>query len=212
MTNYHYWQYFLSLEADLITTSRYIEFSSHVNENGNIENNAKTFSPELLRILFAACAECENILKVLTRSQSNIEGLKNAIMNSPYSTLSNRSIFCPAYDLDFTPWEAWNRADSSPQWWGDHNKLKHERTIANHSHYHKANLYNTLNSVAALMCLLYEYYKEELDGNEGKYSVSLPPGLAPKLFIPKNSGLGYANSYWVWQIPNPEPTVEEGTS
>jgi hypothetical protein len=217
MTNYHYWQYFLSLENDLITTSRYIEFSSHVHKIDDrtivIEDNNKTFSTELLRIFFASCAECENILKILvqsdvtTTSNLNITDLRRMIMASDYKTLSDITIFCPAYNLEFTPWKDWNipsDINASPQWWKDHNILKHRRADDNNSNYYLANLSNTLNSVAALMCLLYEYYKKELDGNEGKYSVSLPAGLAPKLFIPKSeiAGLGYGNGYWVWQIPD----------
>lgn len=206
MTNYHYWQYFLSLETDLITTSRYIEFSG-VNDSA-VENNHKTFSTELLRIFLTACAECENILKNLTGSNSDIKGLRDAIINSHYSTLSNQSIFCPAHNLNFTPWESWNepQPNNSPQWWKDHNAVKHGRANDTNSNYHLANVFNTLSSVAALMCLLFEYYKKPQDGDEGetviKYRVTLPITLAPKFFIPKESGLGFDDdmySTWVWQ-------------
>lgn len=204
MTNYHYWQYFLSLETDLITTSRFIEFSGV--DDVNIVNNGNTFSTELLRIFFISCAECENILKILatrinlsTNPRVNIKQLRDIIMNSDYRTLSNQIISCPAYNLDLKPWYKWNIPNNSPQWWTDHNSLKHGRSNDNNSNYHLANLSNTLNSVAALMCLLYEYYKKEINDNEGEYSVSIPTVLAPKLFIPKVSGLGFGNENWVWQ-------------
>jgi hypothetical protein len=211
MTNYHYWQYFLSLETDLITTSRYIEFSG-VND-ANVENNDRTFSTELLRIFLTACAECENILKILlakenvlenTINSANISKIQDIMMNiSTYHKLPNQSITCEAYNLNFTPWADWNNPRSSPQWWKDHNSVKHGRANGTNSNYHLANVFNTLSSVAALMCLLFEYYKERRDGNEGenviKYRVSLPPALAPKLFTPKESGLGFGEIYWIWQ-------------
>lgn len=210
MTNYHYWQYFLSLETDLITTSRYIEFSG-VNDN-TVENNDKTFSTELLRIFLTACAECENILKIIlakenvsenTINSANLVKIQEIIMGIPtYSELRSQIITCEAYNLKFTPWEAWNTSQNSPQWWKDHNTVKHGRANGTNSNYHLANVFNTLSSVAALMCLLFEYYKERRDGNEGenviKYRVSLPTALAPKLFIPKESGLGFEDIYWIW--------------
>jgi hypothetical protein len=213
MTNYHYWQYFLSLETDLITTSRYIEFSG-VN-NSTVHNNDKTFSTELLRIFLTACAECENILKIILAKHDitnlkDISQIKTSIRGIPlYRELPNQIITCEAYNLKFTPWEAWNTSNkNSPQWWQDHNAVKHGRANDTNSNYHLANVFNTLSSVAALMCLLFEYYKKRQDGDEGenviKYRVELPPTLAPKLFIPKESGLGYAdlgygeNWTWVW--------------
>jgi hypothetical protein len=210
MTNYHYWQYFLSLETDLITTSRYIEFSG-VNDD-NVENsNDRTFSTELLRIFLTACAECENILKILLAKENvseninltNILNIQKSMMDiSTYHKLPNRIITCEAYNLKFTPWENWNTSQNSPQWWKDHNTVKHGRANGTNSNYHLANVFNTLSSVAALMCLLFEYYKEPFGANEGriiKDRVSLPPALAPKLFTPKESGLGFGDIYWIWQ-------------
>jgi hypothetical protein len=210
MTNYHYWQYFLSLETDLITTSRYIEFNG-VNDS-TVKNNDKTFSTELLRIFLTACAECENILKIIlakenvsenTIKSADILKIQDIMMNiSTYHKLPNRIIACEAYSLNFNPWEAWNNSRSSPQWWKDHNSVKHGRANGTNSNYHLANVFNTLSSVAALMCLLFEYYKESFGANEGrviKDRVSLPPALAPKLFTPKESGLGFGDIYWIWQ-------------
>jgi len=212
MTNYHYWQYFLSLETDLITTSRYIEFSG-VN-NSTVENNYKTFSTELLRIFLTACAECENILKIIlvekenipqNRTNSgNISRIQTSIMRiSTYRELPSQIITCEAYNLNFTPWEAWNTSENPPQWWKDHNAVKHGRANGTNSNYHLANVFNTLSSVAALMCLLFEYYKKRQEGDEGetviKYRVTLPITLAPKFFIPKESGFGFDDDmYWTW--------------
>src|SRR4028118_1289829 len=206
MTNYHYWQYFLSLETDLITTSRYIEFNG-VNDS-SVKNNDETFSTELLRIFLTACAECENILKIILArhditNPGNILGIQTSIMGiRTYRELPNQIITCEAYNLKFTPWKAWNSDENSPQWWQDHNAVKHGRANDTNSNYHLANVFNTLSSVAALMCLLFEYYKKRQDGDEGengKYRVSLPIALAPKFFIPKESGLGFDDAmYWTW--------------
>jgi hypothetical protein len=207
MANYHYWQYFLSLETDLITTSRYIEFNG-VNDSTVQNNNDKTFSTELLRIFLTACAECENILKIILArhhitNSKNILQIQTSMMGIPtYRELPNQIITCEAYNLRFTPWEAWNSDQNPPQWWTDHNAVKHGRANDTNSNYHLANVFNTLSSVAALMCLLFEYYKEPFGANEGriiKDRVSLPPTLAPKLFTPKESGLGFGDIYWIWQ-------------
>jgi hypothetical protein len=57
--------------------------------------------------------------------------------------------------------------------------------------------------MTALMCLLFKYYKEPLDKNNGEnfieYRVFLPPVLAPKLFIPEKSALGFGSINWIWQ-------------
>lgn len=231
MTNYHYWQYFLSLEADLITTSRYIDFTG-VNDINLENNNSNTFSTELLRIFLTACAECENILKIFAKQyrldiaqQNNpdvddeelekiretvkkldIQPLRNDIRDSgTYGTLFNHTISCPAYSLNFTPWTGWDTSHDPPQWWTDHNVVKHRRANDEESNYHLANLSNTLTSVAALMCLLFEYYKRPLNRNEGvnviEYGVSLPPLLIPKLFISGISGSTFDQTEWVWK-PN----------
>ena len=269
ITNYHYWQYFLTLETDLITTSRYIEFTgADVNNKNNAgtlstellgrffaacdeceniakilaekkskkkskdeislselreiiknlrhikctdadvkKNNAETFSPELLRIFFAACAECENIAKILAKEKSedriSLHKLRNIIITQNkknYGRLPNRTISCPAYSLYFTPWKTWEKTNNNdPQWWIDYNHVKHGRE----TNYHKANLSNTLNSMAALLCLLFEYYKKKQDRDDENfiyYVASFPPALATKLFITDVSGLGFGNGTWDWWV------------
>ena len=52
--DYSYWNYFLSLERDLQTIGRYVEFS---------ENNFNVYSVEILKLFLAASSEFEVVLK-----------------------------------------------------------------------------------------------------------------------------------------------------
>jgi hypothetical protein len=67
-------------------------------------------------------------------------------------------ILIPRYGLELIPWDKWKN-DKSPDWWSDHNGVKHQRDI----NFEKANLINTLNSISGLFCLLLYYYKDEAE-------------------------------------------------
>ncbi|MGL4498653.1 MAG: hypothetical protein ACRCU2_06280 [Planktothrix sp.] len=193
-TDYHNWQYFLSLENDLINLSRYIEFSGVTQPNSE---NAKVYSIELVRIFLAACAESENILKILApcppsidEERYNIKKIKNNLQSNYqpiFNHLVQATILMPIYNLSFNPWQEWTTTNAAPQWWFDHNSVKHNRTQAN---YELAHLDNTLNSVAALMCLLFHYYPEIQPSGSG-----FPLILQPKLFDGNKSGIN-TNIHW----------------
>jgi hypothetical protein len=44
---------------------------------------------------------------------------------------------------------------TNPDWWRSYNRVKHQR----HSHFHEANLQNTINAVGALLIATVYYYK-----------------------------------------------------
>ncbi|MEB3827036.1 hypothetical protein [Phormidium sp. CCY1219] len=217
-TDYHHWQYFLALENDLINVSRYIEFSKVTEVDSK---NAKVYSIELVRIFFAACAECENIGKSLAHiRKGDLYDISDEIFslgNTNYAIIPFQQISCPAHSLTFTPWQKWSLDKINhpitlprlvyqhPAWWTHHNNVKHNRVTA----YEEANLLNTLNAVAGLMCLLFHDIfndmgrsipLEELTrkGYARGYTISLPPSLAPKLFIPQESGIGFGGQNWTW--------------
>ncbi|MGL4503429.1 MAG: hypothetical protein ACRCU2_30495 [Planktothrix sp.] len=203
---HHYWQYFLALENDLINVSRYIEFRG-VDNLTSI--NAQAHSIELVRIFFAACAECENIFKILAPRPSTISGkdyniteIKNELQAhhpTVFNQLITTTIQLPIFNISFTPWQDWITLDS-PKWWSDHNQIKHNRTHTTTPQYNLAHVYNTLNSVAGLMCLLYHVIKEK-DPNSVDYNkVKFSPILTPKLFSsPKAGSGGFGGCEWIWK-------------
>jgi hypothetical protein len=156
---YPHWDYFLSLESDLINLSRYIEFA---------ENNYDTFSIELVRILLASSSEVEVVAKILckkidpefeTRLKSKDNRQKRYPNMGDYkdTILSARSILplvrfetvVPRYEITLHPWISWTETDTRLDWWDAYNAVKHGRD----NNYDQANLRNALNSVAGLFGL-----------------------------------------------------------
>lgn len=146
-----HWNYFLSLESDLLSLSRFIEFD---------EKNYECFSIENVRILMAAAAEVDVVCKQicqridLTSKANNINKYRDVILQV-YQAIPQHKITIPRFGLKLTPWENWQSNDGVPFWWTAYNKVKHHR----HTSYDHANLKNTINAVAGLfvMCLyLYE--------------------------------------------------------
>ena len=55
------------------------------------------------------------------------------------------SAICYGHNLQFEPWSIWS-TDKNPEWWRQHNKVKHQRN----DFYHQATLRNVLEALAAL--------------------------------------------------------------
>ena len=64
MDKLNHWRYFLSLEADLVDTLRYVE---HTAEQKGV------YSFEFARLLMLTCAEIEVVLKVACREFAGAE-------------------------------------------------------------------------------------------------------------------------------------------
>lgn len=144
-----HWNYFLSLEADYINFSRYIEFCS---------NNYNAYSIEAGRLLMAATQECDVLLKQLcTNGSTNENGYRNEIP-SLLPNLSSHRVLIPRFNLEFQPFNSWgSSAKSTPEWWTANNKFKHQR----HQLFDQASLKNALNAISALLlCNIYFYQKE----------------------------------------------------
>ncbi len=145
-----HWIFFTAIENDTETLLRFIEPT---------EPNFSTYSLEICRVLFAACSECEIVLKEIARSygrepeRMDIEALRKCIMEK-LPDLASEKVFVPRYGLELDPWDNW-RAGKSPNWWTGYNKVKHQRL----DHYHEGSLINALNSVAALMVATIYYYR-----------------------------------------------------
>jgi hypothetical protein len=143
------WNFFISLEKDLENISRYIEFS---------ENNFNTYSIELSRLLFAASSEVDVVAKQLCKLLNpksrarNIENYqKEIIIKCP--NFPNEEIYVERYGLKYKPWINWNDG-KNPFWWKSYNNVKHQRDL----YYQEANLKNAINSLGALLILLFYYY------------------------------------------------------
>lgn len=151
-----HWNYFLSLDSDAEKLSRYVEFT---------EKNFETYSIEMVRLLLSASSEVDVIARQLCiKIDKNInpDNIKmndyRIIINPKYTKIKEMKIEIQRYGLELTPWDEWKK-DKSPVWWTEHNKVKHQRNI----NFQKANLKNTLNSIAGLFCLLLYYYKDETE-------------------------------------------------
>lgn len=150
-----HWNYFLAFDSDAEKLSRYIEFTK--------ENN-KTYSIELVRLLLSAASEVDVVAKLLCNKVSPDENVRDMadyrrILNTKFPKIKKMKIQIPRYGLDLTPWKNWNKIDRTPIWWKAYNNVKHQRDMK----FQKANLKNTLNSIAGLFCLVLYYYKDEAE-------------------------------------------------
>jgi hypothetical protein len=140
-----HWSYFLSLEQDLATASRYVEFCT---------DNFATHSTEFTRLLLAACSEVDVVAKLVCRKIAPSSNAKD--INAYQREILSRSpsfhgveVLVPAHALRLFPWRSWG-SGTNPTWWTEHNGVKHERD----QYFKSANLENTLNATAGLFALL----------------------------------------------------------
>jgi hypothetical protein len=147
-----HWNFFLYLEKDLETLSRYVEFC---------DSNFKCYSLEMARILLAASSEIDVIAKQLCQKidvnsrADSINQYRNEII-SAYPNFPNFKVTIPRFGLNLTPWENWNESNGAPIWWTAYNKVKNHRD----TDFYQANLKNVLNSVAGLFVITLYFYKD----------------------------------------------------
>lgn len=141
-----HWHHFLSIESDLVRTSRFVEFH---------RDNMRTFSIELSRILLAACAKIEVIGKLIAHAHGehpkNIVGIRDFLMRQ-HASVSTAEVTLPRYGLTLVPWSAWDRAES-PDWWNAYNSIKHDHKDA----LIQASLNHSLDALGRLLILLLLY-------------------------------------------------------
>ncbi len=160
-----HWNYFLSLEEDLIRIGRFIEFS---------KSNFSCFSTELARLLLAASSEVDVVAKLLCKKldasvvTTNIDDYRNVVL-SRISRFPAYTVSLPRFGLTLTPWSKW-ATNTNPDWWREHNQVKHQRD----EYFTKAHLKNTLNAIGGLFLLLMEYYRGDFDQLDPATSLFLP--------------------------------------
>lgn len=141
MKSLFHWNYFLSIENDFVELARYVDFSSE---------NWRCFSIEISRLHQSCCSEVEAVLRHVCESCEghNLDKLFGDLhfyVEKYIPRIKKFSVQMPLHGLHFTPFSKWTSA-AAPQWWSDHNKVKHRRS----EHFVRGNLENALNALAAL--------------------------------------------------------------
>ena len=185
-----HWQYFLSVEEDLLQCARFVEFD---------QQNFQTYSVQFARVIVAAAAEFDAVAKALCNlieptSRPQSINAYHPIVVGTYPKFIDYTIHVPRAKLQFQPWQTWT-AKASPNWWSKgYNKIKHERD----QHFSAANLGNALQAVAGLLVGI-AYLYDRMYGSVPRLDLE----LAPKLFEPQDhpgsmqtSNLGWSCKVW----------------
>lgn len=155
----HHWNYFLAIEKDLETVSKYIEFS---------EDNFSTYSIALTHILLSASSEVDVIMKQLCAlldadyKTENIDQYRKVI-NDKLPLFRYEEVTINRFGMVLNPWNNW-LTEENPDWWRSYNNVKHQRN----NFYREANLKNTLNAVGALLVTVIYFYKTSFKIEKGK--------------------------------------------
>lgn len=144
-THLLHWNYFLALEADVERMARFVEFSGE---------NFRAYSIEMARLFLAASSEVDVVAKQicsLLDAESNPRNIEQyrEIMRRHLPELEGSVVALPRHGVTLEPWSNWLR-EEKPDWWRDHNKVKHERG----EHFPLANLQNVLNAMGGLFLLV----------------------------------------------------------
>lgn len=148
-----HWSYYISLEDDLIETSRYVEIC---------EDNFSTYSTQFIRLLLAAGSEVDVVAKMLceqidpTAKCRNIDDYRKIIV--PARPAITQIVMGIQWNpVRVRPWASWEPpTDSSPNWWTAYNAVKHRRN----ADFKSGNLQNALEAIAGLYCLI-RHLKED---------------------------------------------------
>ena len=152
-----HWQLFVSLVDEIEEISHYIELC---------EDNYKTYSIALTRILLSASSEVDVVAKLLCKKlydkKCGTIGEYKDVLTADTMELCNIEVSIPRHGLSFIPWKGWANS-GNPAWWRAYNEVKHQRDKS----YTLANLENCLNAVSGL-CVLVSYLNDEFVQNRLK--------------------------------------------
>lgn len=167
------WNYYLLLEEHLLRTDNYVSLC---------DDNYCTYSLEYYNIYQSACAEIENVMKIVcayfSEEEVDLEKINEMNFYELFETICKMNLIIadektmrPVKLMDyqceskypistFRPWADLkeNEKDGSKYivWWQQHNKVKHQRTnfLSDIGNtFSYANLRNTLYSLGALYIL-----------------------------------------------------------
>ena len=149
-----HWDYFLSLEEDLLRSVRFVE---------PVEDNFVTYSTEFAGVILGAASEVDVVLKGLCRKVNpqtkayRITEYREELASFARWDILVSKVSAPRWpDLSFDPWGSWRERGETPQWWKDYNKVKHQRD----QHFSKANLLNAWQAMSALFLSCIAYYRQ----------------------------------------------------
>lgn len=184
-----YWNYYLELEDQFITTKKFVEFAS---------SNSATYSIEYLKLFQAVCSEIDVVAKILAEEyDAEFKKIKNKniqkwgyYLQSAYPYLETISVLFNN-DYSICPWQNWKyekyidkkgalryrllQGKETPFWWTAYNKVKHERTSHfkdGKANYSRANQKNLIYALAALFILEMSYLESIKEETEKSYSAS----------------------------------------
>lgn len=113
------WNYYLSLEEDFQSTSRYIEPAG--------QENVHSF--EFAKLLVLACTEVESVMKQLClnlekKACGNIGEYKQIILKH-YKKIVTAEVTVSRWNRTIKPFDGWG--EDRLQWWDAYGKVKHSR-------------------------------------------------------------------------------------
>lgn len=161
-----YWQFYLLLEKDFLSTKRYLEID---------EFNRNAYSIEYSKQYQAICSEidvfCKEFCKEIDSSfkGNNFSYYCKAITDN-FTNFTETKIKVKYLDKEICPWENWNYrfrinkngrqsiVSNNPKWWTLYNYIKHQRTTKLKGYndipfYKYANQENVIYSLGALYIL-----------------------------------------------------------
>ena len=160
-----YWQYYLRLEEDFMSTIRYISLS---------QKNKKTFSIEYVKQLLTICSEVDVIFQMLTGKKTINKYLKYLQNDDYYKKILEEKVkvFSSLEYWEITPYHLSIDEEGRDylSWWRIYNSVKHQRINS----YELANLENVLTSLAALYTLEEYYFQKNFYKEEMDESVPIP--------------------------------------
>lgn len=158
-----YWRYYLNIENSVIDLEKYISFD---------KRNYSCFSEEFIKIIQVICSEIDVMAKLIT-FEHDMDGYKKfLISDDKYNKIKESKTELQFHkEIVLSPFEFIDQ-DRGLNWWGDYNKVKHNRQ--KNDNFTKANLYNVLTSLAALYFLECFYYYNNYFDAENRHNDSMP--------------------------------------
>ncbi|AEF98674.1 hypothetical protein [Methylomonas methanica] len=183
-----HWNYFLAVEAELVSCSRYVEFS---------KANFSCYSNEFAKLIVLAASEVDSIFQELCAHLEPNQKAEKIIEYYPillakYPLLTDCEVAIDRYQLTLQPWKDWDRL-KRPDWWSkSYNKLKHER----YANFSSATLEAALNATGAQFLALQLYHH----ATNNEY-VSVDFSMRSALFGPRLPDTYKGGTFWSYGNP-----------
>ncbi len=176
------WNYYLTIEQDLIETSRYVDYNGQEN----------VYSYEFAKIIVAASVEAESLFKTICKEISgkdteSITSYKRTILKRT-PEIEDAKVYARRMRREIEPFKNWS--SGKLRWWTAYTKIKHNRM----ENMKEATLLNAVTTVSAVYVLL--FYLAELNDldfacYESQYFVS-DYGFRPVFYPPAEPFPGFS--------------------